>query len=171
MQLQGLTRGMEPAERFADVAAPWLDSLCQQVEWPSDPAIHNGDDDFMVVLESSLRQSRFYVRRARGRVRVNLMGSAAGTAYGRAHGGPARRTRGAGARRPRCAQPLPSARTTPRTGSGKRAAGATPRGIRCTGAAATTACRAAMRCRRSRFPSCTATGCSAPSTSTGTAPR
>jgi IclR family mhp operon transcriptional activator len=35
----------------------------------------------MVVLESSLRQSRFFVRRARGRVRVNLLGSAAGTAY------------------------------------------------------------------------------------------
>lgn len=81
VQLQGLTRGMEPSERLADVAAPWLDSLCQQVEWPSDLAIHHGDDDFMAVLESSLRQSRFYVRRARGRVRVNLLGSAAGTAF------------------------------------------------------------------------------------------
>lgn len=81
VQLQGLTRGMQPSERLADVAAPWLDSLCQQVEWPSDLAIHDADDDFMVVLESSLRQSRFFVRRARGRVRVNLLGSAAGTAF------------------------------------------------------------------------------------------
>ncbi|HEY8358386.1 MAG TPA: helix-turn-helix domain-containing protein, partial [Ramlibacter sp.] len=81
VQLQGLTRGIAPAERLADVAAPWLDSLCQQVEWPSDLAVHQGDDDFMVVLESSLRQSRFYVRRTRGRVRVNLLGSAAGTAF------------------------------------------------------------------------------------------
>lgn len=81
VQLQGLTRGMAPLERLADVAAPWLDSLCQQVEWPSDLAVHQGDDDFMGVLESSLRQSRFYVRRTRGRVRVNLLGSAAGSAY------------------------------------------------------------------------------------------
>ncbi|WP_374669198.1 helix-turn-helix domain-containing protein [Ramlibacter sp.] len=81
IQLQGLTRGMTPSERLADVAAPWLDSLCQQVEWPSDLAIHDRDDDYMTVLESSLRQSRFYVRRAPGRVRVNLLGSAAGTAY------------------------------------------------------------------------------------------
>ncbi|MEJ7929774.1 helix-turn-helix domain-containing protein [Ramlibacter sp. AN1015] len=81
VQLQGLTRGMEPAERLADVAAPWLDSLCQQVEWPSDLAVHQGDDDFLMVLESSLRQSRFYVRRRGGRVRVNLLGSAAGSAY------------------------------------------------------------------------------------------
>ena len=81
VQLQGLTRGMEPTERLADVAAPWLDSLCQQVEWPSDLVVHQGDDDFMVVLESSLRQSRFYVRRRRGRVRVNLLGSAGGTAF------------------------------------------------------------------------------------------
>ena len=81
LQLQGLIRGMEPMERLADVAAPWIDSLCQQVEWPSDLAVHRGSDDCMVVLESSLRQSRFYVRRAYGRVRVNLLGSAAGTAY------------------------------------------------------------------------------------------
>jgi IclR family mhp operon transcriptional activator len=81
VQLQGLTRGMQPLDRLADVAAAWLDSLCQQVEWPSDLAVHSADDDHLLVLESSLRQSRFYVRRTRGRVRVNLLGSAAGTAF------------------------------------------------------------------------------------------
>jgi IclR family mhp operon transcriptional activator len=81
VQLQVLTRGMDPVERLADLAAPALDKLCQSVEWPSDLAIHHGDADHMTVLESTLRQSRFYVRRKRGRVRVNLLGSAAGTAF------------------------------------------------------------------------------------------
>lgn len=79
--LQALVSGTRPIERFADVAAPVLDSLCRRVEWPSDLVVHLGDDDYMTVLESSLRQSRFYVRRPRGRVRVNLLGSAAGTAF------------------------------------------------------------------------------------------
>jgi IclR family mhp operon transcriptional activator len=81
VQLKALTRSMHPADRLADVAAPWLDTLCQQVEWPSDLAVHSADEDFMTVLESSLRQSRFFLRRSRGRVRVNLLGSAAGTAF------------------------------------------------------------------------------------------
>lgn len=81
VQLKVLTRGMHPVDRLADAAAPWLDTLCQQVEWPSDLAIHSGEDDYMMVLESSLRQSRFFVQRTGGRVRVNLFGSAAGSAF------------------------------------------------------------------------------------------
>lgn len=81
MQLKVLTRGMHPLDRLADAAAPWLDRLCQEVEWPSDLAVHAQEDDFMSVLESNLRQSRFFVRRSRGHVRVNLLGSAAGTAF------------------------------------------------------------------------------------------
>jgi len=81
MRLIVLTRGLDPADRLADLAAPWIDLLCQELQWPSDLAIHAGDDDFMLVLESSLRQSRFYVRRRAGRVRVNLLGSAAGNAF------------------------------------------------------------------------------------------
>ena len=81
VRLHALGQAVIAAEQLADLAAPWLDSLCQQVEWPSDLAIHTGDDDFMRVLESSLRQSRFYVRRTKGRVRVTLLGSAAGTAF------------------------------------------------------------------------------------------
>ncbi|MGA0569823.1 helix-turn-helix domain-containing protein [Variovorax sp. VNK109] len=81
VQLQVLAHAIAPADRLADVAAPWLDQLCQQVEWPSDLMVHVGDDDFMMVLESNLRQSRFYVRRRYGRIRVNLMASAAGSAF------------------------------------------------------------------------------------------
>jgi len=81
VQLHALGQALSPAERLADLAAPWLDSLCQQVEWPSDLVVHSGDDDFMGVLESNLRLSRFYVRRTPGRVRVNLLGSASGTAF------------------------------------------------------------------------------------------
>src|SRR5690606_31875996 len=58
-----------------------LDDLCRELEWPSDLTLHLGDDDFMRVMESSLRQSRFYLRRRKGRVYVNLLGSAAGSAF------------------------------------------------------------------------------------------
>jgi IclR family mhp operon transcriptional activator len=81
VQLQVLASGMDPVERLAEVAAPWLDRLCEAVEWPSDLAIHKGNEAFMQVLESSIRQSRFYVRRKGGRTRVNLFGSAAGSAF------------------------------------------------------------------------------------------
>lgn len=81
IQLEALTRGMHPIDRLADVAAPWLDMLCRQVEWPSDLAVHSGNDDFMSVLESNLLNSRFFVRRTREGVCVNLLASAAGTAF------------------------------------------------------------------------------------------
>ena len=81
VQLKVLASGMDPVERLAEVAAPWLDRLCEAVEWPSDLAIHSGNAPFMQVLESSIRQSRFYVRRKGGRTRVNLFGSAAGSAF------------------------------------------------------------------------------------------
>jgi len=81
IRLNMLASAATPVDRFADIAAPWLDRLCQQAEWPSDLAIHREDDDCMMVLESSLRQSRFFVRRSFGRVRVNLLGSAAGMAF------------------------------------------------------------------------------------------
>ena len=81
VQLHALGASIQPLDRLADVAAPWLDRLCQQIEWPSDLLVHRGEDDFMTVLESSLRQSPFYVPRRRGRVRVNLLGSASGIAF------------------------------------------------------------------------------------------
>jgi len=81
VQLHVLARGIHPLDRLADIAAPFLDQLCQQIEWHSDLLVHTGDDDFMTVLESNLRKSRFYVRRRRGRVRVNLLASASGLAF------------------------------------------------------------------------------------------
>lgn len=81
VQLLVLASGMEPAERLAQAAAPLLDQLCEHVEWPSDLAVHRGNEPFMQVLESSIRRSRFYVRRKGGRTRVNLLGSAAGAAF------------------------------------------------------------------------------------------
>lgn len=80
-QLDVLTRNVSVPDRLADLAAPILDELCQQLEWPSDLTIHLGNDDFMRVMESSLRQSRFYLSRKKGRGYVNLLGSAAGTAF------------------------------------------------------------------------------------------
>lgn len=81
LRLDRLTRGLSAVERLADIAAPWLDDLCAHVRWPSDLAVHLGDDDFMTVLESTLRQSPYFVRRSPGAVRVNLLMSAVGTAF------------------------------------------------------------------------------------------
>lgn len=81
VQLHALASGMDPSERLAEIAAPWLDRLRETVGWPSDLAIPKGNDAYMQVLESSIRQSRYYVRRKGGRTRVNLFGSAAGSAF------------------------------------------------------------------------------------------
>lgn len=81
VELQALARGMEPAERLAEIAAPFIDRLCAVVQWPSDLFIHSGDEPFMQVLESTVRQSRLYVRRKGGRTRANLLGSAGGSAF------------------------------------------------------------------------------------------
>ena len=81
VQLQALAGGTAPTERLAEIAAPWMDRLCEAVEWPSDLAIHTANEPFMRVLETSIRQSRLYVRRKGGRTRVNLFGSAAGSAF------------------------------------------------------------------------------------------
>lgn len=81
LRLDGLTRSLSAVERLADIAAPWLDDLCADVRWPSDLAVHLGDDDFMTVLESTLRQSPYFVRRSPGAIRVNLLMSAVGSAF------------------------------------------------------------------------------------------
>lgn len=78
--LRSLTRGVGAIERFAEIAATRLDELCSLVRWPSDVAVHFGNDDFMTVLESTLRRSPLYVRRVKPG-RVNLLMSAVGTAY------------------------------------------------------------------------------------------
>jgi len=80
VRLRSLTRGVGAIERFAEIAAIRLDELCSLVRWPSDVAVHFGNDHFMTVLESTLRRSPFYVRRVKPG-RVNLLMSAVGTAY------------------------------------------------------------------------------------------
>ncbi len=81
LQLNVLAEAVHPVDRLADVAAPWLDLLCRQVEWPSDLAIHMDGEDCMRVLESNLRMSRFFIRRSANGSRVNLLMSAAGGAF------------------------------------------------------------------------------------------
>ncbi len=81
IQLDVLARGSSATDRLADLAAPVLDNLCRELEWPSDLLTHTGNEDFMTVQESSLRASRYYVRRRPGKLRVTLLGSAAGNAY------------------------------------------------------------------------------------------
>ena len=80
VRLRSLTSAAGAVERFTEIAAARLDELCELVRWPSDVGVHFGNDDFMTVLESTLRRSPFYVRREKPG-RVNILMSAMGTAY------------------------------------------------------------------------------------------
>lgn len=80
VRLGSFTTVVGAVERFAEIAAVRLDELCTLVRWPSDVAVHYGNDDFMTVLESTLRRSPFYLRRVEPG-RVNLLTSAMGSVY------------------------------------------------------------------------------------------
>lgn len=64
---------------LAEVAAPVLDQLCQEVLWPSDLAIY--DDGHMWVQETSRRRSPFMMNRAVTRFGIHMLQSGMGRAY------------------------------------------------------------------------------------------
>lgn len=64
---------------LAEVAAPVLDRLCQDVLWPSDLAVH--EDGFMWVQETSRRRSPFMMNRAVTKFGIHMLQSAMGRAY------------------------------------------------------------------------------------------
>jgi IclR family transcriptional regulator, mhp operon transcriptional activator len=77
-----LAQSLTPEDQLAELAAPYLDRLCDQLRWPSDLAVFDATaGDCMLIAESSLRKSRFYVRRAATGARVNVLASAVGIAY------------------------------------------------------------------------------------------
>jgi IclR family mhp operon transcriptional activator len=77
-----LAQALTPEDQLAELAAPYLDRLCDSLRWPSDLAVFDkASGDCMLIAESSLRKSRFYVRRAATGVRVNVLASAVGIAY------------------------------------------------------------------------------------------
>jgi IclR family mhp operon transcriptional activator len=68
--------------QLIEIATPSLDRLCDLLRWPSDLALFDPTlPDSMVVAETSLRQSRFYISRGAAGVRVNILGSAVGIAF------------------------------------------------------------------------------------------
>jgi IclR family mhp operon transcriptional activator len=64
---------------LAEVAAPILDRLCQEVLWPSDLAVY--EDGFMWVQETSRRRSPFMMNRAVTRFGIHMLQSGMGRAY------------------------------------------------------------------------------------------
>lgn len=64
---------------LAEVAAPVLDQLCQEVLWPSDLAIYH--DGHMWVQETSRRRSPFIMNRAVTRFGIHMLQSGMGRAY------------------------------------------------------------------------------------------
>lgn len=64
---------------LAEVAAPILDRLCQEVLWPSDLASY--DDGFMRVQETSRRRSPFMMNRAVTQYGIHMLQSGMGRAY------------------------------------------------------------------------------------------
>lgn len=77
-----LAATLQPGDLLADIAAPVLQALCEKVRWPTVIGVYGDPDpgDFMTVLESSARLSRFYVSTVT-RQNVNLLMSSLGTAY------------------------------------------------------------------------------------------
>lgn len=64
---------------LAEVAAPVLDRLCQDVLWPSDLAVY--EDGFMRVQETSRRRSPFMMNRAVTKFGIHMLQSGMGWAY------------------------------------------------------------------------------------------
>jgi IclR family transcriptional regulator, mhp operon transcriptional activator len=64
---------------LAEVAAPVLDRLCQDVLWPSDLAAYA--DGFMWVQETSRRRSPFMMNRAVTKFGIHMLQSGMGRAY------------------------------------------------------------------------------------------
>jgi IclR family transcriptional regulator, mhp operon transcriptional activator len=64
---------------LAEVAAPILDQLCQEVLWPSDLTIY--DDGYMWVQETSRRRSPFMMNRTVTQFGIHMLQSAMGRAY------------------------------------------------------------------------------------------
>lgn len=64
---------------LAEVAAPILDRLCQEVLWPSDLAVY--DDGFMRVQETSRRRSPFMMNRAVTQIGIHMLQSGMGRAF------------------------------------------------------------------------------------------
>ena len=64
---------------LAEVAAPVLDQLCQEVLWPSDLAVY--DDGHMWVQETSRRRSPFMMNRAVTRFGIHMLQSGMGRAF------------------------------------------------------------------------------------------
>lgn len=64
---------------LAEVAAPILDQLCQEVLWPSDLAIY--EHGYMWVQETSRRRSPFMMNRAVTRYGIHMLQSGMGRAY------------------------------------------------------------------------------------------
>lgn len=81
VHLKALVRGVPLFELIADAAATSISELLHSVEWPSDLVLHAGNDDYMTVVESNLRRSRFHVKPSMARRPVNLLGSASGIAF------------------------------------------------------------------------------------------
>lgn len=64
---------------LAEVAAPVLDQLCQEVLWPSDLAVY--EDGYMWVQETSRRRSPFMMNRAVTQFGIHMLQSGMGRAY------------------------------------------------------------------------------------------
>lgn len=64
---------------LAEVAAPILDQLCQEVLWPSDLAIY--DNGYMWVQETSRRRSPFMMNGAVTQFGIHMLQSGMGRAY------------------------------------------------------------------------------------------
>lgn len=80
--LQRLGGGLDEFDHLAEVAAPLLDRLCQQVKWPSDLIVMNHElGDCMEIKETSRPNSPFTINRDHIGHLIAIPQSAVGRAY------------------------------------------------------------------------------------------
>ncbi|MCL4182048.1 MAG: helix-turn-helix domain-containing protein [Burkholderiaceae bacterium] len=77
-----LARRLDPKDLLAEIAAPYLDELSSAIHWPAVVSVYEPDPgEYMLVLESSVKRSRFYVRPSATKAHINVLLSSLGVAY------------------------------------------------------------------------------------------
>ena len=79
--IKGMVDRLDHTDRLAEIAAPYLDWLCQKASWPSDLAVLNSSGSHMELKETSRSLTPFFLNRDSIGHMINLPLSAVGRAY------------------------------------------------------------------------------------------
>jgi IclR family mhp operon transcriptional activator len=80
-KIGGMVGSLDHTDRLAEIAAPYLDSLCRKATWPADLTVLNTEGLFMQLKETSRSLTPFLLKRDSIGHQINLPLSAVGRAY------------------------------------------------------------------------------------------